>query len=262
MDYGIADKTALVCGASRGIGEACARLLAGEGVRTIVLARNRKRLDEVVREICDAGHTAMPLAADLSRVHTLDRIAQEAISLFGQVDILINNTGGPPTGGDLEFSIEDWEESFKNTFLSASELTKQLIPAMAERGWGRVINLTSITVRQPLEGLILSNSVRMAVIGWAKTLSRQFAPYGVTINNIATGFTLTDRVREIVRARAEKESRGEDEVMAGMVQDIPMGRMASPEEIAQLALFLAGRGASYMTGTTIPVDGGFHAATL
>jgi 3-oxoacyl-[acyl-carrier protein] reductase len=262
MDLGIEGRIALVCGASRGIGEACARALAGEGVRTIVLARTRERIEEVVQGIRQSGGTASPLVADLSNIPNLGQTALGAASLFGHIDILVNNTGGPPTGGNLAFSSADWEEAFRATFLSACELTRHLIEGMAQRGWGRIINLTSITVMQPLEGLILSNSIRMAVIGWAKTLSEQFAVRGVTVNNVATGFTLTDRVRDIVRRAAEQGHLGEEEVTERMVREIPMGRMAAPGEIAQLVLFLAGRGADYITGATIPVDGGFHAAAL
>ena len=262
MDYGIAGKVALVCGASRGIGEACARGLAEEGARTILLARSRERLEALGREINGAGGTARHLVADLSETEFLDQVAQEALSAYGRIDILINNTGGPPTGENFEFDRAVWEKSFRGTFLSASELTRHLIPRMAERDWGRVINLTSISVKQPLEGLILSNSIRMAVIGWAKTLSRQFASRGVTINNIATGYTLTERILNVARRLAAQESRKVDDVIAGMVEVIPMKRMARPEEVAQLALFLASENASYITGTTIPIDGGFHASTL
>ncbi len=202
------------------------------------------------------------MVADLSKTEMLQDIAREAAHIYGRVDILINNTGGPPSGENLSFERQVWEESFRSTFLSASELTKYLISAMKQRGWGRVINLTSVSVRQPVKGLILSNSLRMAVVGWAKTLSRQFAAHGITINNIATGLTSTERVKELALQRAEDEKREYGEIIEEMIGDVPMGRMATPREVANLAVFLASECSSYITGTTIPVDGGLISGSL
>jgi 3-oxoacyl-[acyl-carrier protein] reductase len=262
MECGIEGRVSLVCGASSGIGEACARALAGEGVRTILLARNEKRLSHLVRDIKASGGEAQYLCADLSNTAMLEHVSEEAQALYGKVDILINNTGGPPTGDNLSFSSDVWEKSFRATFLSAMTLTHALIPAMAERGWGRVINLASITVKQPIEGLILSNSIRMAVVGWAKTLSLQFAAKHVTVNTIATGYTMTERVLGIARKKSEQQGISESEVLRGMTGRIPMKRMADPAEIASLALFLAGECSSYITGATIPIDGGFALSVL
>jgi 3-oxoacyl-[acyl-carrier protein] reductase len=262
MEYGLEDKVALICGASRGIGEACARALAGEGARTILLSRNEKRLQQVVQDIVASGGEARYVCADLSDIALLEDVAGQAQNIYGKVDILVNNTGGPPSGDNFSFSNEIWEESFRATFMSAMVLTKALLLPMAERGWGRVINLTSVTVKQPIEGLILSNSIRTAVVGWAKTLSHQFASNNVTINNIATGYTLTERVRIIARERAEREGVSEEAVLQKMIEGIPMKRMATPDEIGSLALFLAGECSSYITGVTIPIDGGFTTSVL
>jgi 3-oxoacyl-[acyl-carrier protein] reductase len=262
MNYGLEGRAALVCGASRGIGRACAKALSGEGVKTILLARNEERLKGTVDEIKREGGEARYLVADLSRTELVKDVAREAALFYGKVDILINNTGGPPSGENLSFDRQVWEESFRSTFLSAAELTKYLISTMAQRGWGRVVNLTSVTVKQPVKGLILSNSLRMAVIGWAKTLSRQFAAQGVTINNIATGLTSTGRVKELAQNRAEDEKREYEDIVEEMIGDVPMGRMANPTEVANLAVFLASECASYITGTTIPVDGGMISGSL
>jgi 3-oxoacyl-[acyl-carrier protein] reductase len=259
MDLGIKNRSALVCGASKGIGRACALVLAEEGVSVVLLARTERDLSSLVDEIHREDGSAEYLVADLAEIDKLGEIAEKAQSFYGKIDILINNADGPPTGENLSFSAEDWNGAFRLNFLSAQELTKHLILPMEERGWGRIINLTSITVRQPVSGLILSNSIRLAVIGWAKSLASQFAKGGVTINNIATGYTHTERVNQIAQKVAEKEGKSVYQVIEQMSSTIPMCRMAEPEEIASIVAFLAGERASYITGTVIPVDGGFIA---
>jgi 3-oxoacyl-[acyl-carrier protein] reductase len=257
MDTQLNGKTALVCGASRGIGAAAARALAAEGAAVILVARERAALEGLAEELGSRGRQATPLPFDLSATERLEELAEGALAVHGAVDILVNNTGGPPAGGNLSFPAEAWLQAFRSGFLSAEILTRRLLPAMAGRGWGRVINLTSVSVRQPVENLILSNSIRAAVIGWAKTLSREFAPRGVTINSIATGYTLTDRIEELAAARAREQGVSPREVIAGMAAAIPMKRLARPEEIAQAVVFLASGQAAYVTGVTLPVDGGY-----
>jgi 3-oxoacyl-[acyl-carrier protein] reductase len=257
MDTQLADKAALVCGASRGIGAAAARALASEGAAVILTARNRPALEELAEELERQGARAAVLPCDLSRTDRLKELADQALAVYGHVDILVNNTGGPPAGGNLSFTPDQWREAFQGTFLSAEVLTRRLLPAMAESGWGRIINLTSVSVRQPVESLILSNSIRAAVIGWAKTLSREFAPRGVTINNIATGYTLTARIEELAAVRARERKMSQEEVLAEMAAAIPMQRLANPEEIAQAVVYLASAQAGYVTGVTLPVDGGY-----
>jgi len=257
MDTGVLDKVALVCGASRGLGWACAKALSDEGAKVILLSRSKVLLVKRVEEIRSKGKDAEFILADLSEIELIPAVAEKAESFWGKVDILINNAGGPPSGPNLSFKSDIWEHAFKQNFLSAEELTKYLIPEMAKRRWGRIINLTSITVKQPVENLILSNSVRMAVIGWAKTLSLEFAASGVTVNNIATGYTLTERINELATVKAEQSGKSVGEVIKGMASGIPMKRMAKPKEIASAVTFLAGETASYITGVTLPVDGGY-----
>ncbi|NOY09324.1 MAG: SDR family oxidoreductase [Spirochaetes bacterium] len=259
MNTGLKGKAALICGASRGLGLACAEKLAGEGAKVILLSRNKDLLFERVSNLNNRGVEARFIPADLSVIEEIPAIAKKAEAFWGNVDILINNAGGPPSGPNLSFNADVWIHSFKQNFLSAEELTKLLIPAMAESGWGRIINLTSITVKQPVENLILSNSIRMAVTGWAKTLSLEFAAAGVTVNNIATGYTLTERINELAAVKAEQSGRDAEDVIEEMASKIPMKRMAEPEEIASAAAFLASDAASYITGVTLPVDGGYIA---
>ena len=257
MDTGMPGKVALICGASRGLGWACAKELSDEGALVILLSRNKVLLSERVQEIRSRGRDAEFISADLSEIKEIAAAAEKAESFRGKVDIVVNNAGGPPSGPNLSFKPDAWEHAFKQNFLSAEELTKFLIPEMAERGWGRIINLTSITVKQPVDNLILSNSIRMAVIGWAKTLSLEFAASGVTVNNIATGYTLTERINELATVKAEQSGKSVDEVISGMASRIPMKRMAKPEEIASAVAFLASDSAAYITDITLPVDGGY-----
>lgn len=257
METGLEGKRALVCGASRGLGFACAKALCREGARVVLLSRNEEALRERVEYLKGQGWEASYVVGDLARTEGIQQLAERARLKYGGVDILVNNAGGPPAGDNLSFTYQQWEESFRLTFLSAEEMTKHLILDMAERGWGRVINLTSITVRQPVTGLILSNSIRMAVVGWAKTLSLEFAGSGVTVNNIATGYTLTERIEELATSRAEKSGKTVQEEIESMAAQIPMKRMADPDEIASVVAFLASSKASYITGSTIAVDGGY-----
>ncbi len=257
MDFRISNKVALVCGSSKGLGFACAKSLADEGVKVILLSRNEEQLLSRTKQLKEAGKIAEYIKADLSKISEINSIVDKAMSIYGQIDILINNAGGPPAGPNLSFSAEKWEEAFRLTFLSAEEITKIILPQMAKRGWGRIINLTSVTVKQPIDSLILSNSIRMAIIGWAKSLSIEFASKGITINNIATGYTLTERIEGLAKDISKNTGKNMYEVIKDMVKGIPMGRMANPEEVASIVTFLASENASYITGTTIPVDGGY-----
>ncbi len=257
MDTGINNRVALLCGASRGIGLACAQVLAQEGARVILVARSKEALSREVGIIRDSGGTAAYLVADLSITEGLSSLAEQAESIFGQVDILVNNSGGPPAGENLSFSSEAWLAAFKQTFLSAEVLTRVLLHPMVKQNWGRIINLTSVSVRQPVEGLILSNSLRLALVGWAKTLSKEMAQYGVTINNIATGLTKTRRMEDLAQNRAEQTGTTAEEALKAMAASIPIKRLAQAEEIAWTVAFLASERATYITGVTLPVDGGY-----
>ncbi len=206
MDLGLKNKVALVCGASKGIGWACANILSDEGAKVILLSRSGNILQQNVKELKSKGREASFIEADLTNTESLRDVSSKATSIYGKIDILVNNAGGPPAGENLSFDYKDWIDAFKLTFLSTEELTRLIIPDMAERGWGRIINLTSVSVIQPVSSLILSNSVRMAIIGFAKTLSFDYAEKGVTINNIATGYTFTKRIDELAENKSKSSA--------------------------------------------------------
>lgn len=263
MDLGIRGKTALVAAASRGLGRAIASSLADEGVNLVLCARGAEKLEAARDEIAKrTGVQAFAVVADLSETRGIERVAEEAATRFGQVDILVTNAGGPPAGTFETHAWEAWERAVNLTLRSAVELTRAVLPGMRQRKWGRVINVTSIAVKQPVDNLILSNSLRAAVTGFARTLANEIATDGVTVNNILPGYTRTERVEELADATAKKEGLSRREVVSRFENQIPMRRLGEPEEFAALAAFLASQQASYITGQSIAVDGGWIKALL
>lgn len=257
MDLGLDSKIAIICGASQGLGFATAKELSREGCSAIICSRDKINIEQSAHNIeVETRKQVFPYQVDLSMTDQVINFAQTVMKKFKRVDILVNNTGGPPAGFFMDFSEDDWKKTFDNTFLSAMTLTRQILPVMAKNNWGRIINLQSISVKQPIDNLILSNSIRMTVIGWAKTLANQYARHNITINNIATGYTLTERLQNLVEKTAEQEHIASAEVINRWKTKIPANRLATSEEIAWLVIFLASERASYITGTTIPVDGG------
>src|SRR6185312_725234 len=249
MDLGIRGKVAVVAAASRGLGRAIADVLAAEGVNLILCARGAETLeaarDDIVRR---TGVQAFSVVADLSETSGIERVAKEAATRFGEVDILVTNAGGPPAGTFETHAWDAWERAVNLTLRSAVELTRAVLPGMRERKWGRIINVTSIAVKQPVDNLILSNSLRSAVTGFARTLANEVAIDGVTVNNILPGYTRTERVEELADATAKKEGLSRRDVVARFESQIPMRRLGEPEEFAALAAFLASQQASYITG--------------
>lgn len=263
MDLGLANKVALVAAASRGLGRATAMELAREGATLVICARGADALaatrDAIARE---TGAEVRAVVADLSQRADIDRVTSEALSAFGRVDVLVTNAGGPPAGPFEQFDWDVWERTVNLTLRSAVELTRAVLPGMRERRWGRIINVTSITVKQPVDNLILSNSVRSAVTGFARTLANEVATEGITVNNVIPGYTRTERVEELAKANAAKEGITPRDVLARFEREIPMHRLGEPEEFAALAAFLASERASYITGQSIVVDGGWVRALL
>lgn len=243
MDLGLNGKTALVTAASQGIGLAVAEGLAAEGVRVALCARTPGAAERAAAAI---GGGAAGFVADVSRQGDIDRLFDDVQASVGAPDILVVNAGGPPAGTPSELGVSGWDEAFQLTLMSAVRLAQGALPAMRRRGWGRVVNVTSLSVREPIPTLTLSNAFRAAVTGYAKTLAGEVARDGVTVNSVAPGYTATAHVEEVFGEEARRR----------LEADIPAGRFARPGKIAAAAVFLASAGAGYITGQTLLVDGG------
>jgi 3-oxoacyl-[acyl-carrier protein] reductase len=258
VDLGLRSRVALVAAASRGLGRAVAEALAAEGAGVVICARDADALERARATIAQrTGAEVHAVVADVATQEGTDILAAEALARFGRVDVLVTNAGGPPPGAFEAHGWDAWERTVQLTLRSAVELTRLVLPGMKERRWGRIINVTSITVKQPVDGLMLSNSIRAAVTGFARTLATEVAPFGITVNNILPGYTRTERVDQLNRATAEREGIGVEDVERRIESQIPMGRLGEPWEFAALAAFLASERASYITGQSMAVDGGW-----
>jgi 3-oxoacyl-[acyl-carrier protein] reductase len=258
MDLGLRGRVAIVAASSRGLGKACALELAREGATVVLCARGADRLAAAADEIRAAtGAEVLPIAADLTDPAHILHLADETLRRYGRVDILVTNNGGPPAGYFDDFDDQAWLAAHQGTLLSAVRLIRAVLPAMRAQQWGRIVNITSVAVKQPIDNLLLSNVYRPGVVGLAKTLAAQVATEGITVNNVAPGYTRTDRVLELTQARAAEQGKMVEEALAETTASYPMKRMGEPEELAALVAFLASERASYITGTTIQVDGGY-----
>jgi 3-oxoacyl-[acyl-carrier protein] reductase len=263
MNLGLTGKVALVAASSRGLGRAVADTLAAEGCDLFLCARGRDALDETAGAIRAASkRRVVALAADLSKAEDVSQVAAAAMEEFGRVDILVTNGGGPPAGPFESHSKEAWHAAVRQTLDSVVELTRAVLPGMKERRWGRIINITSIAVKQPVDNLILSNSVRAAVTGFARTLANEVAPAGITVNNVMPGYTRTDRVTSLAAKNAQLRGTTAEDQIALFEHQIPMGRLGEPREFAAMVAFLASEQASYVTGQSIAVDGGWIRSLL
>jgi len=257
MDFGLKGKTALVCAASKGIGRACALELAREGVHVAICARGKEVLKKTSGEIREFGVRAVPVIADMTKADDRRRLFETAVEELGHIDILVNNAGGPPAGSFEDFSTQDYYGAVELSMISSIDMTYLAIPGMTSQGFGRVINITSIAVKQPIGGLILSNTARSGLVGFAKTVAADVAARGVTVNNVLPGVVFTDRMKALLGNDASVDVKPAGEGMtAQLIRDIPLGRMGRPEEIAALVVFLASERASFITGTSILADGG------
>ena len=245
MDLGIAERTALVMGASRGLGGAIAAGLAREGARVAIASRSRERLEEARAEMEGEVVAFEADAADLDR---LPALCGEVEAAFGPVDILVANTGGPPLGGALDNTLDEWEQAYRSLVLAPRVLVEAVLPCMRGRGWGRIVNVGSSSVREPIPHLTLSNAHRMAAIGFFKTLASEVAGDGITVNTVATGRFATDRLASNWGSWEEMEQRAPE--------GVPAGRLGRPEEYGDLVAFLCSERAAYLTGSVIPLDGG------
>ncbi len=247
MDLGLRGRTAIVCGASAGMGLAIAEAFVEEGANVAMLARRR---DVLEREAERLG--ALPVRGDVTTPRDLERLVEKTLEAFGGIDILINNSGGPPRGAALGLGPEAYESAVELLLLSVIRLTNLCLPHLEAGGHGRIVNITSSTVREPTDNLVLSNAVRPGVIGWAKTLARELGPKSITVNSIAPGRIDTERIREVY-----PDGPNEDDL-----KTIPVRRLGTPREVADVVCFLASDRASYVTGTVIPVDGGLTRGLL
>jgi len=263
MDLGLSHKVALVAAGSRGLGRAVAEELAAEGASLVLCARDSHTLDETAAAIAKSSNAhVLAIPADVTVTDDIKRVVDSGIDRFGRIDILVTNAGGPPAGRFEQLTHEQWEEAIRLTLFSAIELTRQVLPGMKERRWGRILNITSIAVKQPVENLLLSNSLRAGLTGFARTLANEVAADGITVNNILPGYTRTERLDELAQMMAEKQGISADEFRGKWEKEIPMGRLGEPREFAALATFLVSQRASYITGTSIQVDGGWIKSLL
>lgn len=258
MDLGLKDKVALVAAASRGLGKAAALELAREGAKVAICARTEATLRAAATEIEQTtGSEVLAVVADVSKADDIERLVQATVDRFGRLDILVSNAGGPPPGYFHDLSDDAWYTAVELTLMSAVRLCRAAIPHMQKNDWGRIVNITSVSVKQPIDSLLLSNALRAGVVGLAKTLSHQYASDGITINSVCPGWTLTDRVADLNAARARAQGISVEEAERQVTANIPVGRLGQPEELAALITFLASERAGYITGTAIQVDGGY-----
>jgi 3-oxoacyl-[acyl-carrier protein] reductase len=257
MELGLSNKVGLVAAASQGLGKAIATRLAQEGMKLTLCARGEEQLKKTAQEIQKSTHAEMlAIPADVTRHDQIQNLVQKAVARFGSLDVLVTNAGGPSPGRFLELDDTAWEQAFQLTLMSAVRLCREAIPHMQKRHWGRIIHVTSVSVKQPLENLLLSNSLRLAVIGLSKTLANELAVEGITVNAVCPGPMATQRLEELFAARAASRGISVEEMRRIWTKDIPLGRLGQPAELADLVAFLASDNARFITGTAIQVDGG------
>jgi 3-oxoacyl-[acyl-carrier protein] reductase len=257
VDLGLNGKVALVAAGSKGLGRAIAEELAANGASVVICARGREALEAAAESIRRAGGRALGLPADVSNVEDITRVVSDTERAFGPIDVLVTNSGGPKPGRFETLTAADWDDATRVLLTSAVTFIGAVLPGMRARRWGRILNVTSIAVKQPVDGLMLSNSLRAAVTGFSRTLANEVAADGVTVNTLLPGYTRTERVVELSEHKAATEGTTVDAVYARWEAEIPMRRLGEPREFAALAAFLASDRASYITGQSIACDGGW-----
>jgi len=258
MDLGLRGKIAIVAAASKGLGKAVAMELANEGAEVAICARSAANLEKAAAEIRNrTGRVVFAQALDVTNYAGVQAFVAEVEKRFGRVDICVTNAGGPPAKKFLDISVDEWRAAVELTLMSTVFFAREVLPRMRKNRWGRLLTITSVSVKQPIDNLLLSNSIRAGVTGLAKTLANEFGADGITVNNVCPGYTLTERLGELADNMAKGAGSSRDAVLNQWAALIPLGRVATPEEFAALVAFLASERASYINGATIPVDGGW-----
>ena len=259
MKLNLKNKNAIVCASSQGLGKAAALDLAEEGVNLAICSRDQDKINKVKEEIhqkINSEIKVIALQVDLDSPDEIQAFYKQVENDLGSVDILVNNNGGPPPSTFEQLSDDDWQKAFNSTMMSCLRLSKLVIPNMKKNAWGRIINISSVSVKTPVNGLFLSNSLRMGVLGWAKALSDELAPHGVTVNTVCPGYTRTERVEAILEMQSNSSGLKKEEIEKSIAENIPMKKVGEAEDLAGLITFLASEKADYMTGLAIQVDGG------
>ena len=258
MDLGLKGRVAIVAAASKGLGRAVAEEFAKEGCHVAICARTPADAERTAREIEETfGANVLWRAMDVTREDAVRSFVAEVEKKFGRIDICVTNAGGPPSKKFVDTTVEEWRTAVDLTLMSAVYFAREVLPRMQKRGWGRFLTITSVSVKQPIDGLLLSNSLRAAVTGLAKTLANEFGASGITVNNVCPGYTRTARLEDLGGKLAQATGKTLDDVIQGWSSQVPIGRIARPEEFAALVAFLASERASSINGTSIPVDGGW-----
>jgi 3-oxoacyl-[acyl-carrier protein] reductase len=261
MELGLEGKVSLVLASSKGLGLACAKEFYREGANVIICSRSEENLENAKNQIrsLDSGkkNEVVSFVADLQYINQIEILVEKVIKEFGTIDILVHNAGGPPSAPINKITKNDWENSINLNLLSFIRITELVIPYMQRQQFGRIIAITSVSVKQPLNNLVLSNTTRLGVVGFAKTLANEYAQNNILVNVVCPGPNLTDRMKELINTTIDQTGKSKEEVTKSWTKQIPMGRLGKPEELANLVVFLASERASYITGTVIQVDGGF-----
>lgn len=258
METGLKNKTVLITASSMGIGKAAAELFTEEGCRVAISSRSKENLLSTAKELKEKYNTEVFWSVcDLNKQKDIENTFAAVNSQFGNIDILVNNCGGPIPGLFQELEEDDWNLAYEQVLLSVVRFSKLVLPGMMANYWGRIINITSISVKQPIDNLMLSNSMRASVTGFTKSLSNEVAKFNITVNSVAPGMTLTRRLYELAVVQGKEKGKSHEEILVEMAKRIPLNRLAKPEEIASVIVFLASKQASYVNGVTIHVDGGY-----
>ncbi|MBY9010332.1 MAG: SDR family oxidoreductase [Candidatus Lokiarchaeota archaeon] len=267
MDLGLKDKVALILASSKGLGLACAKGLYSEGVNVIICSRSKENLEKAKSEISEfrpsnLNNKIVAIVTDLNDEEQIKSLVERTIKEFKRIDILVHNAGGPPSAPFSGITKEDWQNSINLNLLSFVRVSELVLPIMQQQHFGRIIAITSVSVKQPLNNLVLSNTTRLGVVGFAKTLANEYAKDNILVNVVCPGPTLTNRMKELIKTQMSETGKSEQEVMNYWLDNIPLGRFGQPEDLANLVVFLASERASYITGTVVQVDGGFVKSSL